>query len=88
MQMPFPVFWENTQKKLPEHELSIAKGKRTDFHTVEARVPKLNRAPNFKMLKAGGKSTTETYFSTQSYTVISDLTCVYSTLGTAVIVHN
>lgn len=27
-QTPTPIFWENTQKELTEHELSTAKGKR------------------------------------------------------------
>lgn len=52
--MPIPIFWENIQKELAEHELSIAKGKRRDFQTVGAVLPKLNKALDFKMLTSRG----------------------------------
>lgn len=52
--MPIPIFWENTQKELAEHKLSIAKGKSKNFQTVGALLPKLKQALNFKMLTARG----------------------------------
>lgn len=52
--MPIPIFWENIQKDLAEHELAIAKGKRKNFQTVGAILPKPNQALNFKMLTTRG----------------------------------
>lgn len=52
--MAIPIFWENIQKELAEHELSTAKRKRNDFQTVGAILPKINQALNFKMLTTRG----------------------------------
>lgn len=52
--MPIPIFWENIQKKLAELQLSIGKGKRRDFQTTGAVLPKLNNALDFKMLMSSG----------------------------------
>jgi len=48
------AFWENIQKELAKHELSIAKANRKDFQSTVAILPKLNQALHFKILMSRG----------------------------------